>query len=146
MEELIQSMKRALANSFAFYLKTHGFHWNVEGPNFPQYHTLFGTIYEEVYGSLDSFAEEIRQLGAYAPASFSRFGDLSDIEDEIKILRPEAMLARLLSDTELILISLKDAYSLAEAAGEHGTSTFIADRLAAHKKHQWMIRSTLKLI
>jgi len=66
MDELVQAMKKSLADTFAFYLKAQGFHWNVEGPNFPQYHALFDTIYNEVYGSIDQFAEEIRSLDAYA--------------------------------------------------------------------------------
>lgn len=144
MEELIQSMKKALANTFAFYLKAHGFHWNIEGSNFPQYHSLFGTIYSEVQGSIDDFAEEIRKLGAYSPASFSRFSELSDIEDQIEILRPESMLNKLLTDSKLVLDSLEVAYEYAEANHEHATSNFLAERMGAHKKHEWQLRSTLK--
>ena len=144
MDELIQSMKSALANTFAFYLKAHGFHWNVEGPNFPQYHELFSTIYEEVYSSLDQFAEEIRVLDAYAPASFRRYLELSDIEDQIEILSSTEMLQMLLSDTDKVQASLERTYELAEAAHAHGLSNFLAERQDAHAKWAWQLRSTLK--
>jgi starvation-inducible DNA-binding protein len=144
MDELIQAMKKALADSFAFYLKAHGFHWNVEGPNFPQYHELFSTIYEEVFSSLDTFAEQIRVLDAYAPASLTRFKELTDIQDEIKILPSKSMLEKLLSDTDIVVASLQRAYELAEAARAFGLSDFLAGRLDAHAKHAWMLRSTLK--
>lgn len=144
MDELVQSMKKALADTFAFYLKAHGFHWNVEGRTFCQDHELFSRIYEEVYGSIDKFAEEIRAMDAYAPASFARFSELTSIEDEIKILTAQGMFEKLLADNSIVLASVEQAYALAEAAGNHGLSNFLAERQDAHAKHAWQIRSTLK--
>ena len=144
MDELVQAMKKSLADTFAFYLKAQGFHWNVEGPNFPQYHALFDTIYNEVYGSIDRFAEEIRALDAYAPASFARFSELTSLEDEIQILNAQGMLAKLLADNDIVLASLEQAYELAEVAHNHGLSNFLAERQDAHKKHAWQLKATLK--
>jgi len=144
MDELVQAMKKSLADTFAFYLKAQGFHWNVEGPNFPQYHALFNTIYLEVYGSIDQFAEEIRALDAYAPASFARFSELTSLEDEIQILNAQGMLAKLLADNDVVLSSLEQAYELAEVAHNHGLSNFLAERQDAHKKHAWQLKATLK--
>lgn len=144
MDELVQSMKKALADTFAFYLKAHGFHWNVEGRTFAQDHALFGTIYEEVYGSIDQFAEEIRAMDAYAPASFARFSEMTSIQDEIKILNAQGMFERLLADNSVVMASVEQAYALAEAAGNHGLSNFLAERQDAHAKHGWQIRATLK--
>jgi len=144
MDELVQAMKKSLADTFAFYLKAQGFHWNVEGPNFPQYHALFDTIYNEVYGSIDQFAEEIRALDAYAPASFARFSELTSLEDEIQILNAQGMLAKLLADNDVVLASLEQAYELAEVAHNHGLSNFLAERQDAHKKHAWQLKATLK--
>ena len=144
MDELVQAMKKSLADTFAFYLKAQGFHWNVEGPNFPQYHALFDTIYNEVYGSIDRFAEEIRSLDAYAPASFARFSELTSLEDEIQILNAQGMLAKLLADNDVVLSSLEQAYELAEVAHNHGLSNFLAERQDAHKKHAWQLKATLK--
>jgi len=144
MDELVQAMKKSLADTFAFYLKAQGFHWNVEGPNFPQYHALFDTIYNEVYGSIDQFAEEIRSLDAYAPASFARFSELTSLDDEIQILNAQGMLAKLLADNDVVLSSLEQAYELAEVAHNHGLSNFLAERQDAHKKHAWQLKATLK--
>lgn len=144
MDELVQAMKKALADTFAFYLKAHGFHWNVEGRTFCQDHTFFGTIYEEVYSSLDRFAEEIRTMDAYAPASFARFSELTTIEDEIKILSAQGMYEKLLADNSIVMASVEQAYELAEAAHNHGLSNFLAERQDAHAKHAWQLRATLK--
>ena len=144
MESLQQALKIAFASEFAFYLKAHYFHWNVEGPNFPQYHDLFGNIYEEVYGSIDTFAENIRKTGTYTPGSFTRFSMLSGIDDETGILPAEAMAAELLQDSEKMSKMFQIVFAAAEELGEHGLSNFLADRQAAHDKHSWMLRSTLK--
>jgi len=144
MDELKQAMKQAFANSFAFYLRAQFFHWNVEGMLFPQLHGFFGEIYEEVYGSIDPFAENIRKLGSYAPGSFSRLSQLAAINDEERIPPAKDMLEILLQDNDVILESIKAAYDAAESVGAHGLSNFLAERQDAHMKHAWMLRATLK--
>ena len=144
MDQLTQSAKVAFASSFSFYLKAHNFHWNVEGSDFLEYHDLFGKIYEEVYGVIDDFAEKIRSLGSYVPASYSRFNMLTKIEDETDVLPKDNMVRELLLDNEKILKILKYTYDTAEAAGEHGFSNFLAERMDAHRKHGWMLRASSK--
>jgi starvation-inducible DNA-binding protein len=143
-EQLIKAAKIGFASEYTFYLKAHYFHWNVEGPDFGQLHDLFGKIYEEVYGNIDGFAERIRAMGAYAPGSSSRFNMLSRIEDETSILPAEAMVQELLQDSDNMVKLLKRVYDVAEAAGEHGFSNFLAERMDAHRKHSWMLRATAK--
>ena len=144
MEALQKAAKIAFASEFTFYLKAHFFHWNVEGINFRELHDLFGTIYEEVYGSIDDFAEKIRSLGAYAPGSNSRFNMLSAINDETSVVPPEAMVAELLQDSDNMVKILKRVYDIAEVEGEHGFSNFLAERMDAHRKHSWQLRATSK--
>lgn len=144
MEELQKAAKIAFASEFSFYLKAHQFHWNVEGIHFKQFHDLFGGIYEEVYGNIDDFAEKIRGLNTYMPGSYTRFSMLSKIEDETQILDAEAMVAELLDDNEKMVKIFKMVFDLSEAAGEHGFSDFVAGRMDAHRKHGWMLRSSLK--
>lgn len=144
MDELIKALKIAFATEFSFYLKAHYFHWNVEGPNFKEYHDLFGGIYEEVYGNIDDFAENIRKLNAYTPGSYTRLSMLTQINDEMEIPAAEQMIAELLSDIEKAVKIFKMVYDIAEENGEHGLSNFLAERMDAHKKHSWMLRATLK--
>lgn len=138
------ALKTAFASEYAFALKAQNFHWNVEGPNFPQYHGLFGTIYEEVYDVIDDFAENLRKAGTYTPASFSRFSMLSAVEDETEMLDERAMLTELYQDSEKMANIFKAVFKLSEDRGDHGLSDFFAARQDAHKKHSWMLRSTLK--
>lgn len=144
MDELQRALKIAFASEYAFALKAQNFHWNVEGPLFPQLHTLFETIYTEVYGSIDAFAENIRKTGAYTPASFQRFSMLTLIDDETQILPAESMVLELLEDSTKMSEMFQVVFRAAEELGEHGISNFLADRQDAHQKHSWMLRSTLK--
>ena len=45
---------------------------------------------------------------------------------------------------EKIIAHLKVCYDSCEESEHYGISNFIAERIDAHNKHQWMIRSTLK--
>ena len=144
MEELQKAAKVAFASTFSFYLKAHNFHWNVIGSDFLEYHDLFGKIYEEVYGSIDDFAEKIRAMDTFVPASFSRFSMLTQIDDETNILSQDAMLSELLQDNEKMIKLLKIVFKTSEQFMEPGFSDFIAGRIDAHQKHGWMLKSSLK--
>ena len=143
MEQLVDAMKKVLADTFALYLKAHYFHWNVTGPNFPQYHAFLETIYSEVYGAVDRIAEEIRALNEYAPGSFERYKELSSIKDQTDIPAANEMIRVLMMDNLIVQQTLMDAYKLAEQYNEIGLSNFLQDRYDAHKKHGWMLRATL---
>jgi starvation-inducible DNA-binding protein len=145
MESLQLSLQKTLADVFTMYFKAHTFHWNVEGPDFKQYHDLFGGIYEEVYGSIDTFAEEIRALNAYSPGSLKRFSELSAIQDENQIPDNITMAKRLLDDTAIVIVLLKQTFDFSEQFGEVGLSDFLAGRIDAFKKHAWMLRASTKI-
>ena len=141
---LSDDLKVLLASTNALAIKAQNFHWNVEGINFQELHALFETIYTEVYGTVDEFAEKIRTLGGYAPGSNSRFNVLSTIEDETQVLPAEQMIQELLNDADHMVLVLKKVYDMAEEAGEHGFSNFLAERMDAFRKHAWMLRATAK--
>jgi starvation-inducible DNA-binding protein len=143
MDELHKSLKIAFASEYSFYLKAQNFHWNVVGPFFTQLHELFGNIYEEVGDSIDPFAENIRKAGAFVPASFSRFSMLSAINDETEIIDDGDMIQELLIDSDKMVKILKLCFDIATRYGEDGLSNFLAERMDAHRKHSWMLRSTI---
>ena len=141
---LSDNLKVLLASTNSLSIKAQNFHWNVEGPNFPQYHDFFSNFYEEVYGSVDRVAEYIRTLDSYAPGSLTRYAELTIIQDQTKIPRAELMFAVLLEDNQKMIELLNSCFQSAEQENKQGIANFIAERLDAHEKHQWMIRSVLK--
>ena len=144
MNDFIQEMKVCLASTFAFYLKAHGFHWNVEGANFPQYHEFLGNLWEETFGAVDPLAEHLRTLEAYAPASLSRYMELSIVKDELNIPSAMSMMVKLKDDNAAIIDLLTTTQALAEKYKKMGIANFLQDRMAAHEKHGWQLRSIIK--
>ena len=141
---LIDQMKVVHATNFAFYLKAHFFHWNVEGPFFPQLHGLFGTIYEDAQDAIDDIAEHIRAIKGYAPGSFTRFAQDSRVSDQVEVPEAMAMVTMLGVDNETLITELLKAQKMAEIDGEMGLANYLQDRIDKHKKHGWMLRATSK--
>lgn len=142
---LAETLKTLLATSYAFVIKAQNFHWNVEGPDFPQYHEFLGNLYSEVYdNAIDQTAELIRQLDSYTPGSIARFAELSQIPDQTKIPRAELMIAELAQDNAKILDMWRQAFHVSEQDDEQGICDFIASRIDAHGKHGWMLRSMMR--
>jgi len=141
---LAENLKVLLASTNVLAIKAQNFHWNVEGDNFPQYHEFFGNFYEEVYGSIDKTAEYIRTLDSYTPGSLTRYAELSIIQDQTKIPRAQLMFVELLEDNKKMIEFLNMCFASASEENKQGIANFIAERLDAHEKHQWMIRSILK--
>ena len=145
MDSLIDAMKKYLATNFSFYLKLHGFHWNVQGPNFPQYHKFFQKLYEEVWEASDDIAEHLRALSSLAPASLKDYKQITMIEDVSNFnIDDQQMIAQAYSDNGTIMEAIKIAYKAAEFNNEIGLSNFLQDRMDKHKKIAWMLRSTMK--
>ena len=145
MEKLIQAMKIAFATEFTFYLKAHAMHWNVQGVDFKQYHELFGLIYEEVYDSIDPFAENIRKLDSIVEVDNIAQNSLIQLPagDE-NLADASTMVMMLLADNDKLVKLFAMIFKLAEELGEFGISNFLADRQDAHQKHGWMLRSSIK--
>lgn len=141
---LVDELKVLLASNFSLYIKASQFHWNVEGPNFPQYHDFLGDFYAEVYAPIDRIAEYIRALNVYAPGSLAQFSQLSIIADQEAVLTAAAMMAELASNNLVLLNYLKEMFNTAVEENEQGIANFIAERIDAHEKHAWMLRSIMK--
>jgi starvation-inducible DNA-binding protein len=142
--EYYLELQRVFASEFSFYLKAANFHWNVEGEPFYQLHLMLERIYNEVLESIDIYAEELRALQIVTPASLSQFLQLTYIQDENAPGDWKGLLQQLLLDSDMMAMKFQQLFMVAEEFGDHGLSNFLADRQDAHKKHSWMLRSSLK--
>lgn len=145
MEQLLAALRITLANSFELYFKAHGHHWNVEGIEFSQLHDFFGDLYQEVFNSIDSLAEEIRKLDATVPYGVVAFSKFKTVEDsEIYGKNVRGMLEDLQTTNQSVLESLNTSFKLAEEQNLQGLMDFLAGRISEHEKHAWMLRASLK--
>jgi starvation-inducible DNA-binding protein len=137
-------LKTYLASTFAYYLKAHMFHWNVEGPDFGELHNFFSEIYEDAYSAVDIIAEYIRTTEEYAPGSFERFQELSQIQGQTKVPRARLMLEELLADTQTMIDLSRQLFEVSSVEGREDVANFAAERQSSHGKYMWQLKSYLK--
>lgn len=143
-EELVSCLKTVLADHYALYFKAQGYHWNVEGADFQEYHALFSSIYDDAIGAVDGVAENIRKLDAYAPFKMSRFIELATVAETEVGSDPRTMVADLIVAIEAAIASNLMAFECAARVNEQGIANDLADRDGMLKKWRWQLRSSLK--
>ena len=147
MEALLQQLRLLQSNSFIYYTKAHGYHWNVEGILFDQFHEMFSDIYNDAWSAVDNYAEWIRIFSEYAEYNVSNVLAASNVKYDLGMTNnPVEMLRSLSLSNDVIISDLKQAFILANNLEEQGVADFIAGRIAVHQKWRWKINSSLKTI
>ncbi len=136
------AVKKLLADTYALYLTTHGYHWNVEGPRFQQLHALFMEQYTEMWTAVDVLAERIRALGEYAPSSYSEMAELSSVTEEAGQPDWKVMVKNLATGHEAVAKSARNVLRVAEEIGDDATADVVTPRITLHEKTAWMLRAT----
>lgn len=144
MEQLIQALRALVSDMVVLSYKAKGYHWNVEGQDFPEYHSFFDTVYEDYDGSIDTFAEWIRKLGDYAPYKLSRFMAFTSLPETDVTSDPASMGADLLVANDAIAAKVVDAFDMATALRQQGLANFLAERQDMHQRWSWMLSASLK--
>ena len=141
--KLAMSLGHCLGTTFAFYTKAIGFHWNVKGQDFSEFHELFGKIYEDAQGAVDPIAESILKLGYDSPATLSSMSSFSKIGnmDNESIDDPVLMSADLLEANNILNECILESFKLASEANQQGIADLLATRDDMHKKWAWQLRA-----
>ena len=143
-EKIAHGLSRLLADTYALYLKSHSYHWNVEGPMFNTLHLMFMDQYTELWTALDLIAERIRALGYPAPGTCAEFGKLSSVKEKPGVPEALAMVRDLLEGHETVARTAREVFPDAESGGDESTVDLLTQRLSIHEKTAWMLRSLLK--
>jgi starvation-inducible DNA-binding protein len=141
--KLIKQLKTLQADSYILMLKTHSFHWNVTGANFQSLHTLFETMYNELFLAVDTIAERIRALDSLAVGSYSEFQKLSKIKDSSET-KSKKMIKELIDSNELLIKTAQELVKLAQKEGDEASADLAIERITIHQKNIWMLKAHLK--
>jgi len=141
--DLSEELNELLADTITFYFRAHGAHWNVIGTDFAEYHALFNAIYEDVYGSIDPLAENIRKIGVQAPFQFSQFMELRTLSDGDLSTDARTLAIDLLGANDVVIRGIADAFECATEYNEQGIANFLAERLDKHQMWRWQLSSSL---
>ncbi len=139
----VEALKNVLADSYALYVKTQNYHWNVTGPQFHSLHVMFEEQYTDLFAAIDEIAERIRALGAKVPASLTVFSDDKSIQSGSENDSAQTMVKHLAEDQHTVVGTLQKALTAAEAANDDATADMIIERITVHQKNAWMLNSTL---
>jgi len=142
--KIADGLARLLADTYSLYLKTHSFHWNVEGPMFSTLHLMFMEQYTELWNALDGIAERIRSLGYPAPGTNSDFARLTSIDETPGVPAALDMVRLLVGGHEAVARTARAVFPAADKAGDESTADLLTQRLQVHEKTAWMLRSLLK--
>ena len=140
---IAEGLSRLLADSYTLYLKTHNYHWNVEGPQFNTLHQMFETHYTELATAVDEIAERIRALGVKAPGSYSTYAGLTAIEEGNGDESAEEMIRQLVIGQETVVRTARSVFDAADDANDEPTADLLTQRMQIHEKNAWMLRSML---
>lgn len=139
---LVASLQKVMANVLVFYASAHRAHWNVTGPDFLEYHSLFGDIYADVYESIDPMAEDIRKLKG-RPLNLTEMVNAASFADDSSVSGASELATDLYTKNLVVLSQLKMLFMIADQANEQGIANFIAERIDAHQKWDWQLSSSL---
>ncbi len=140
-----EALNGVLADTYVLYQKTHAYHWNVTGPQFPVLHAMFEVQYREMWAALDEIAERVRALGAFAPASGRVFTSLASIEntEEAPPKAPE-MIRNLLDGHETLIRRARKALEAAGEVSDAASEDLLTVRIQSHEKTAWMLRAMVE--
>lgn len=141
---IVDGLSRLLADTYTLYLKTHNFHWNVTGPMFQTLHLMFETQYNELALAVDLIAERIRALGSSAPGTYTEFARLSTVREPDGVPSAQEMIRQLLQDQETLVRTARSMFKAVDQAGDEPTADLLTQRMQAHEKTAWMLRSLLE--
>jgi starvation-inducible DNA-binding protein len=144
MEKLFKLLSDTQASLFVLFHKTWVYHWNVVGPNFKEYHDLFGTQYEEMFEEIDRITEHMRFLGMKPVSTLSRITEVSGVEqasNSAQDIDAKTMVEQLLADHKKIIEMLTEVSDEAEKQNSKGTINLVDDLNESHGKAVWMLRS-----
>lgn len=146
-QQVGQQLALILADTYVLYVKTQNFHWNLIDPRFFSLHELFEKQYEELAEAVDEIAERIRMLGEQAPGTLRQFLDMASLdESSSQDLNGDEMLQELMRDHESVIRHIREQIDYSSQLGDEGTADLLIQRLRAHEKAAWMLRSHLNEI
>lgn len=143
-KKIAEGLSRLLADTYTLYLKTHNYHWNVEGPMFQTLHTMFELQYTELALAVDLIAERIRALGHYAPGSYAQYAKLSSIKEETGVPTAQEMIKDLVKGNEAVSKTARAIFPVVEKSSDEPTADLLTQRMQTHEKTAWMLRSLLE--
>jgi starvation-inducible DNA-binding protein len=139
-------LKSFLGDTYALMIKTHFFHWNVMGPEFPALHSMFEKQYTDLFEAADVVAERVRALGDHPPGGTKTFAQMTSIDDPVLGLDANGILDVLIQDHKNMAERAKKGIKVANQANDDVTVDLLIGRVREHEKQIWLMSSMRKVV
>ena len=140
--DLAEQLKKLWATNFQTYVLSHGYHVNLTGDDFYEYHKLFQKIYDYLQDNIDTQAELVRAIDEIVPFSLKRVTELSDVKDVEKV--PEiAVMVTDIDEALYTLIDLSNAvFEQSQTDKEYGVNNYVAGYIQDLNKFCWQLKAS----
>jgi starvation-inducible DNA-binding protein len=129
-----------LADAFALYLKTKGFHWHVSGVRFRDHHLVLDEQAKQILGSTDVLAERVRKIGGLTIRSIGQVARLQRILDnDAEYVTPQDMLSELREDNRQYLLALRETHELCGHHRDYATSSVLETFIDEAEQRVWYL-------
>lgn len=112
-------------------------HWNITGPEFPQYHELFARIYDMADANIDPMAEQARGSGIEIPAKI--FHDVPEIEWS----SGKELVEELYKVVEELCEALDKLHKDADNESEYGILNIVEDLMTQSRTMKYLLGSVI---
>jgi len=135
-----EALRQLLADVFALYMKTKGFHWHMTGRHFRGDHLLLDEQAEQIFSMTDDIAERSRKVGGTTLRSIgdiSRHQRLKDNDQDN--LAPGAMLTALRDDNARLSRFLREAHEVCAKHNDVATTSVIEVWIDQTERRTWFL-------
>jgi len=135
---------QCLRDSMHLYQQTLLVHWNLMGGKFYSIHKLTQEIYENMQEGNDTIAEHIRSLDIATPKTVEdlTYSTLPAVPLE-NCFNQEGIIGQLATNHNTLAVTFENLAKMSEDIGDQLTLDLAVERGRAHKKFQWLLKSTL---
>ncbi|MFH0262907.1 Dps family protein [Vibrio barjaei] len=137
-------LNQLLANYQVLYMNTRGYHWNIKGEQFFELHAKFEEIYTDLQTKIDELAERILTIGHTPDHGFSRYLELSVIEEHQNAFRGKECVSGLVNGFSVLINKQREILEQAGEASDEGTAALMGDYIREQEKLLWMLNAYLQ--
>ncbi len=139
----VEALGQLLADMQIFYTNLRGFHWNVKGHDFYQYHAYFEEVYNTYATHIDDIAERILQLGGQPSSHFTSYLKIAKVQEQCsKCIKEGEMMQNVLQTYGMLVV--EERAILKELNAEDVvTADILTQILVEQEKAIWMLTAML---
>lgn len=141
---LVDDLNQLLADYQILYTNVRGYHWNIKGRDFFELHAKFEEIYNDLVLKVDEIAERILTLGGTPVHAFSRYLEMSNLEETLNVSNGAEAVGNILSAYRVLLTKQRQIVKTAAEVDDEGTVSLMSDYISQQEKESWMLNAYLQ--